>query len=85
MRHNRAFLWVGLGVVLGLLGSGLVPRVETQSPSSSRLSFAEAATNSKGSTLVFIRDSRTAGCWLGVDVRGQGITSLAAAPSEACR
>jgi len=85
MRRARQIGLVLVGVVIGILLTGSIRASHSQSDTRSRLSFIDAGTNSnKRSMLTFIKDSKSGGCWLGVDSREQGIISLAVAPALAC-
>jgi hypothetical protein len=84
MRFARQIGLVLIGVVIGILLTGSIRASQSQSDTRSRLTFIEAGTNSKMSMLTFIKDSKSGGCWLGVDSREQGIISLAVAPALAC-
>ena len=84
MRRARQIGLVLIGVVIGILLTGSIRASQSQSDTRSRLSFIDAGTNNKRSMLTFIKDSKSGGCWLGVDSREQGIISLAVAPALAC-
>jgi hypothetical protein len=84
MRFVRQIGLVLIGVVIGILLAGSMQANQSQGEKTSRLSFIDVGTNNKTSTLTFIKDHKSGGCWLGVDSRGQGISSLAVAPAEAC-
>jgi hypothetical protein len=73
-------IWIALGVVATVSSELLA-----QTPSKAAgLVFIDAGTNSRSSSLVFVKDPVSGGCWFGVDAKGQGLTSLAAAPADAC-
>lgn len=74
-----------LGGLLGVVGATTMSgQAQLQRPAD-RLRFIDLGQNSSKSSLVFIADSKSGGCWIGVDTKGDGITAVAAAPEGACR
>jgi hypothetical protein len=83
----KRLAWVGIGVLIGVVGSaaGVALGAPRTQAIAGKLVFLDTETNSPFSSLVFINDPLSGGCWLGVDARGQGVTTLAVAPPDACR
>jgi hypothetical protein len=72
MKIARRIGLVLVGALVGVLMAGPVRAVqERRNQMSGRLFFIDAGINSNTSSLVFIRDNKSGGCWLGVDVRGR--------------
>lgn len=84
MKAMKSMGLVVIGLVVGVMATGSLSARHGQSRSTSqgRLVISRVEPNGK-TELVFIRDTKSSGCWLGVDV-GQGVVSLAVAPTEAC-
>lgn len=85
MRVMKSMGFVLVGLVVGVLATGSLSARQNvrRQTSESRLTFAKVEPDSKTSDLVFIKDTKTSGCWLAIDSPA-GVTSLAAAPTEAC-
>ena len=85
MKWLRHVVLIAFGTLIGAFAWARISDYRVRAADPNRLFFIEAAANTGTSGLVFIRDNRSGGCWLGIDVRDQGITSVASAPSTACQ
>jgi hypothetical protein len=86
MRFLRTCGAVGVGVFVGaaLLSIAASASQGEKVNDSDRIFIRAAGRNTLTSEFVFIKDLRSGGCWFGLDVKDQGITTMATAPAKAC-
>jgi hypothetical protein len=75
--------YLGL-VALGAALSGAAVYARNQTQPSQPLKFLREQATDASSSLVFLSDPKSAGCWLAVKTKGQGIVAIAGAPQSAC-
>jgi hypothetical protein len=68
-----------LGVVIGALVSNLIPARAQVNTQNSRISWTDAG-KAASDNFIFVRDSRSGGCWIVVNPQG----AIATAPDVAC-
>jgi hypothetical protein len=88
MEIMRRLGWVLIGAMLGSLGTGALAARHAPSAQrpETRLEIVGAPAPAKTGNFVFIRDSKTGGCWLGVmRTTQEGVVSVAEAPNASCR
>ena len=75
--------YLGL-VALGAALSGAAVYARNQNQPSQPLKFMREQATDANTSLVFITDPKSAGCWLAVKTKAQGIVAIAGAPQSAC-
>jgi len=71
-------------IALGAAISGAAVYARNQSQPAQPLKFLREQTTDANSSLVFITDPKSGGCWLAVKTKTQGIVAISGAPQSAC-
>jgi hypothetical protein len=75
--------WILIGVLIGGLAGSSIAATKAQLPSqSNEMRITSTMVPTPEGTVVFLKDTKSAGCWL--LLRHPNGTSVAVAPAEAC-
>ena len=74
--------WILVGIVLGALGASSMAAVKAQPNDAKRLTVTHATAGI--GQAAFIKDTKSAGCWLVVTQANAGM-AMVTAPAEACQ